>query len=48
MPAYMEGGEAFDEETSAEGPHGHGLLIRDLHAFGEADHHAAGHGRLHL
>ena len=48
MPAYLEGGEAFDEEASAEGPHDHGLLVGDLHAVCGAHYHVAGHGRLHL
>ena len=48
MPAYQEGGEAFDEETSAEGAYGHGLLVGNLHAVGWADNDAAGHGRLDL
>ena len=48
MPASQEGGEAFDEETSAEGAYGHGLLVGNLYAVRGVDNDAAGHGRLDL
>ena len=38
MPAFQERGEAFDEKTSPEGAHGHGLLDCDLYAVGGTEH----------